>query len=205
MASFKKGQRQFENVRLTGVEFEFLSTLQYRAAHSELLLAWSERGWLREDNPSPTFGTGHARARNAIGHRAIILRHQRAPSSTLALSLSLPAGRIFRLRVHFGWGTSSRLPNLRHPGPRHAVAVGCDYRRSSGCRPEHVLARAFDGNHLSAYTERCGPAPRPIPACDRCVISRSKTPLAAKRSSARKTPWPRYPDRRNRRPLHYLK
>jgi hypothetical protein len=39
MASFKKRQRQFENVRLTGFEFEFLSTLQYRAAHSELLLA----------------------------------------------------------------------------------------------------------------------------------------------------------------------
>ena len=39
MASFKKGQRQFENVRLTGFEFEFLSTLQYRAAHSELLVA----------------------------------------------------------------------------------------------------------------------------------------------------------------------
>jgi hypothetical protein len=37
MASFKKGQRQFENVGLTGFEFEFPSTLQYRAARSELL------------------------------------------------------------------------------------------------------------------------------------------------------------------------
>ena len=128
--------------------------------------------------------------RSAIGQLYCAINER--PSSTLVLSLSLLAGRIFRLRVHFGWGTSSRLPNLRHPGPRHGVAVGCDYGRSNGCRPEHVLACAFDGKSPSRLHRTVRTSPRPIPACDRCVTSRSKTPLAAKRSSARKTPWPRY-------------
>jgi len=70
---------------------------------------------------------------------------------------------------------------------------------------DRASARAFDENHLPAYTERCGPAPRPIPDLVTGVPHRVENAAAAKRSPARKTPWPRYLDRRNRRPLPYLK
>jgi hypothetical protein len=160
VAALEKRQRHLKNPGLATLKFEFLSTLRHGTAFSDLGL--SNFSSLPNHNPGPTFRAGHARARNAIGHIAQLycaLNSRPCPLSGLSF---LDFG-IFRLRMHFEWEPGARLPDSPHRGSRHAVAVGCDHRRSIGCWLQHALASAFDGNHLPAYTERCGPAPRPIP------------------------------------------
>jgi len=74
MATLEKGQRHFKNPGLASLEFECLPTLRRRAACSKLFLVLSKFGLLPNHNPSPTFWTSDARARNAISHFKIIGR-----------------------------------------------------------------------------------------------------------------------------------
>ena len=74
MATLEKGQRHFKNPGLASLEFECLPTLRRRAACSKLFLVLSKFGLLPTHNPSPTFWTSDARARNAISHFKIIGR-----------------------------------------------------------------------------------------------------------------------------------
>src|SRR5260370_16178207 len=70
VAALEKRQRHLKNPGLATLKFEFLSTLRHGTALSDLYLGLSHFSSLPNHDPSPTFGTGHARARNAIGHRA---------------------------------------------------------------------------------------------------------------------------------------
>jgi hypothetical protein len=162
VAALEKRQRHLKNPGLATLKFEFLSTLRHGTAFSNLGL--SNFSSLPNHNPSPTFRAGHARARNAIGHSAIILRHRRRPSPTLAAAWVCWTSEFFVSVCTLSGEPGERFPDSQHQGSRHAVAVGCDHRRSIRCWLRHALGSAFDGNHLPAYIERCGPAPRPIPA-----------------------------------------
>ncbi len=75
VTTLEKRQRHFKNLGLASLKFEFLSTLRRGAACSQLLfLVLPTFGLLSNHNPSPTFRTCDARARNAIRHPKIILR-----------------------------------------------------------------------------------------------------------------------------------
>ncbi len=78
VAALEKRQRHLKNPGLATLKFEFPSTLRHGTALSDLFLGLSDFSSLPNHNPSPTFGTGHARARNAIRHRIIILRFKRS-------------------------------------------------------------------------------------------------------------------------------
>src|SRR5260370_18954145 len=103
VAALEKRQRHLKNPGLATLKFEFPSTLRHGTALSDLFLGLSHFSSLPNHNPSPTFGTGHARARNAIGHIAQLycaLNSQPFPFR----GLSFLALGIFRLRMHFACG-----------------------------------------------------------------------------------------------------
>src|SRR5260370_18623424 len=79
VAALEKRQRHLKNPGLATLKFEFPSTLRHGTALSDLFLGLSHFSSLPNHNPSPTFGTGHARARNPIAHSPIIFRDPRTP------------------------------------------------------------------------------------------------------------------------------
>src|SRR5260370_7505035 len=89
VAALEKRQRHLKNPGLATLKFEFPSTLRHGTALSDLFLGLSHFSSLPNHNPSPTFGTGHAPARNAIGHNPIILHDPptSCPHPFLALRL----------------------------------------------------------------------------------------------------------------------
>ncbi len=97
-------------------------------------------------------------------YTAIILRHQRAASPGIGRGLSLLDFRNFPPPYALWVGSrvdDSPICGTKFEGtPLQSVAIT---DAKSGRCPRHAFARAFDGNHLPAYTGRCGPAPRPIP------------------------------------------
>lgn len=68
VAALKKGQGHLKNPGLATLELKFFSTLRRGTPRSKLFFARSSLGLLFDNNPSPTFRTRDAGARNAIGH-----------------------------------------------------------------------------------------------------------------------------------------
>src|SRR5260370_20144362 len=128
VAALEKRQRHLKNPGLASLKFEFLSTLRRGTAFPDLSLGLSNFSSLPNHNPSPTFGTGHARARNAIGHAAIILRHRRRLLRYWPRPEFIGLQKFFASICILGGEPSGRLPNLQYQGRRHDVAVGCDHR-----------------------------------------------------------------------------
>lgn len=108
MAPLEKRQRQFKEPRLHSLEFEVFPTVGHRADCSKRLLVLSTFGLLPNDNPSPTFRTSDARARNAISHFKIILRLEQSTVDGTGMRRNRPT--YLRLgefcgRTHLGWCT----------------------------------------------------------------------------------------------------
>jgi hypothetical protein len=78
VSTLEEGQGHLKEPSLDSFEFEFLAALRHRAACAELCLVLPTFGLLSNHNPSPTFRTGDARARNAISHSKIILRFEQS-------------------------------------------------------------------------------------------------------------------------------
>lgn len=74
MTPLKKLHREIKYACLPRFEFKYLSTLRRRTVCAEFGLACAKLRWFFHHDPSPTFRTGDARARNPIRHSEIILR-----------------------------------------------------------------------------------------------------------------------------------
>jgi hypothetical protein len=70
MATLEQGDGHFELPRLTSVERELFSAIGHRTHSTKPILFTTNLSgnFSVNDNPSPTTGTGHARAQNTIRH-----------------------------------------------------------------------------------------------------------------------------------------
>src|SRR5215469_15431090 len=73
MTALEQGERQLEHPSFSAIECEFLFAFWHWASRVEpILIIAVSQCFPPNDDPSPTAGTGHARAQNAIGHSEII-------------------------------------------------------------------------------------------------------------------------------------
>jgi hypothetical protein len=75
----EKWQRHIEKSRFARLEFKFLPAVPRWTARPELSFSRSSFGLRCYHHPGPTFWTGDARARNAIGHIEIVLQPRPGP------------------------------------------------------------------------------------------------------------------------------
>src|SRR6266404_1171014 len=116
VAALEKRQRQFKKPGLIRLEFEFLPTVRSGAGCFELPLILSIFGLLSQYNPTSTFRTSDARARNAISHFKIILRSRSwiSPFSTCLATRFIVPG----LESPYTSATCGRYPDQPMTGNR---------------------------------------------------------------------------------------
>ena len=150
MPTLKKQHRQFEHARLAQLESKLSSSLRHGTTGAQFLFAAVHQGWLLHHNPSPTFRTGDARVRNAIGHIRIILRRNRPilPAIGSAEDHRLPSFATVRSR---GGELADMLPVSGQDEARAVIAVGC-LQLLSGLNPvRDIKRRPFDGRSVRVY------------------------------------------------------
>jgi hypothetical protein len=90
VATLEKRERHFKKPGLVRLEFELLPTLRHWADCSNLSLVLSNLSLLSNHNPSPTFRTRDAGARNAISHSKIILCVEKSAVDGIWIGCKIP-------------------------------------------------------------------------------------------------------------------
>jgi hypothetical protein len=149
VTALEKKQRQIEHARLTQLEGKFLSTLGHGAGGAKLFFGLSQSVLLSHHNPSSTFRTCDARARNAIGHLRIILRRKQ----TSCQRSGLPKTIAFRVsQLYAAWVVNSLTGSVF--GTRRGKTRHCSRLSSTSVRPESpqdTKLCPFDGRSVRVY------------------------------------------------------